>query len=100
LFEEIRRKGGSIRHALDVKVFTSGRLVGRAQGGMADTVRKWCNQSADLPLHDVWPINVALGHVAPAKSRPLLLRELPQEIAKAQALAFQLRDATRLALSA
>jgi hypothetical protein len=100
LFEEIRRKGGAIRHALDVKVSTSGRLVGRAQGGMADTVRNWCNQPPDIPLHDVWPINVALGHVAQAKSRPLLLRELPQEIEKAQALAFQLRDATPLALSA
>jgi len=100
LFEEIRRKGGAIRHALDVKVLTSGRLVGRAQGGMADTVRNWCNQSPDMPLHDVWPINVVLGHVAQAKSRPLLLRELPQEIEKAQALAFQLRDATPLALSA
>ncbi len=100
LFEAIRRKGGVIRHALDVKVSTSGRLVGRAPGGMADTVRRWCNQPPHVPLHDVWPITVALGHVAQAKSRPLLVGELPREIEKAQALARQLRDTKRLALSA
>lgn len=36
------QEGFKVRHALDVEVITSGRLVGRAPGGAADTMRLRC----------------------------------------------------------
>ncbi len=39
LFEAVRSAGGRIRHARDVRVSTSGRQIGRAKGGTADTLR-------------------------------------------------------------
>ena len=39
-FAALRRVDARIRHATDVRVTVSGRLVGRAVGGMADTIRR------------------------------------------------------------
>ena len=39
LLDKVRAIDGQIRHALDVHVVTSARLVGRASGGMADALR-------------------------------------------------------------
>jgi hypothetical protein len=36
----IRRTGARIRHAPEVTVVVSGRILGRAEGGMADTIRR------------------------------------------------------------
>jgi len=39
-FDELRRVDARIRHAPDVTVIVSARIEGRAQGGMADTMRR------------------------------------------------------------
>ena len=39
-FTALRRTGARVRHALDVRVTVSGRVLGRAAGGMADTIRR------------------------------------------------------------
>jgi len=39
-FEALRRTGSRIRHAPEIAVVVSGRTVGRAEGGMADTIRR------------------------------------------------------------
>ena len=36
----LRQSGARIRHAPDVTVVVSGRILGRAEGGMADTIRR------------------------------------------------------------
>jgi GT2 family glycosyltransferase len=36
----LRRAGARIRHAPEVRVVVSGRILGRAEGGMADTIRR------------------------------------------------------------
>ena len=36
----LRRADARIRHARDVRVVVSGRILGRAEGGMADTIRR------------------------------------------------------------
>jgi GT2 family glycosyltransferase len=40
LFRNLRRIDARIRHAPDARVIVSGRTVGRAKGGMADTIRR------------------------------------------------------------
>jgi GT2 family glycosyltransferase len=100
LFDAIRRHGGRIRHARDVKVYTSGRLAGRAQGGVADTLSRWCSQPADRPIQDTWPINVELGLADKADSPLLTFRDLPWEVERAKGLARAARASEGLALSA
>lgn len=39
-FQALRRIDANIRHAMDVTVTVSGRIQGRATGGMADTIRR------------------------------------------------------------
>jgi hypothetical protein len=92
LFDRIRDVGGSVRHPLDVRVFTSCRIEGRAPGGMADTVARWIHQPADAPLHEVYTLSAALS---PGDARPsdqLSFQTLPLAIAAAQALIRRLRQ--------
>jgi hypothetical protein len=39
-FAALRKAGLRIRHAPEIEVVVSGRLIGRAEGGMADTIRR------------------------------------------------------------
>ncbi len=50
-FTALRRHDARIRHAPDAAVVVSGRLIGRAEGGMADTMRRRIVQ-ADTFLDD------------------------------------------------
>jgi hypothetical protein len=100
LFRLIERAGGRVRHPLDVRVFTSCRYKGRASGGMADTIAEWGRQSDDTPIHGAWPLNVELGHVSQARSRPLTFLTLDEEIAKARMLAWSERGRGLLDISA
>lgn len=86
LFAAIRAHGGRVRHPLDVRVFTSPRLDGRAAGGMADTVRRWVEQDADAPLHECWDVEAALSPGPHGADRQLSFRRLPGELARAQAM--------------
>ena len=100
LFEAVRRAGGRIRHPLDVKAYTSCRYVGRAPGGMADTIAEWGCQSQDAPLHGAWPLNVELGHGAQARSMGLTFAALDSEIEKARQLVRSMRLLRRLRVPA
>jgi hypothetical protein len=43
-YRALKRSGSRFRHSPHVRVFTSGRLAGRAEGGMAATLRGWQSQ--------------------------------------------------------
>jgi hypothetical protein len=100
LFDAVRRAGGRVRHATDVKVYTSGRTNGRAVGGMADTIGRWLLQAGGEPIHETWPLNAELGHVAKSASAMLTFDALPAELARAQNLAQASRGSARLEMSA
>jgi cellulose synthase/poly-beta-1,6-N-acetylglucosamine synthase-like glycosyltransferase len=61
LFERVRAHGGRIRHPVDVRVFTSCRIEGRAPGGMADAVALWVSQTDEAPLHEVYDVPASLS---------------------------------------
>jgi GT2 family glycosyltransferase len=100
MFEAVRAAGGKIRHALDVRVFTSGRRTGRAKGGAADTIGLWCCQSAADPIHETWRLNAELGHAEKTPENRLTFETLGGEIVRAQALVQASRGAEEFALSA
>lgn len=95
LFEAVRASGGRVRHPVDVKVFTSCRLAGRAAGGTSDTLGLWARQTLDEPIHEVQPLNVALAQAPPGPG--LTFAQLPGEIAKARALLSSARARAGLA---
>jgi GT2 family glycosyltransferase len=98
LFDAVRAHGGRVRHAPDVRVFTSCRLSGRAEGGAADTLELWGALSAHEPAHGLTPLAAALSDKAP--DRLLSFEELDYELAEAQALARTRRALGRAALAA
>lgn len=100
LFDAVRTAGGRIRHALDVRVFTSGRRIGRAKGGTADTIGLWCSQTADEPIHETWQLNAELGHVEKTGENRLTFEALPEEIVRAQRLVQASRSVEVFAMSA
>jgi len=84
LFARIREVGGRVRHPLDVRVFTSSRLDGRAPGGMADTFARWVSQPADAPLHETYRIGAALAAEGAGAADRLSFLTLPAALAEAQ----------------
>jgi GT2 family glycosyltransferase len=97
LFDAVRAAGGRVRHAPDVRVFTSCRLTGRAEGGTAVTLELWGALAADEPAHGLTPLSPALSGKPP--DRLLSFQELEHELAEAQALA-RARRALAAAVSA
>ncbi len=102
-FEALRHVDARIRHAPEVRVVVSGRIVGRAAGGMADTIRRRIIQP-DKMLDDrlepafnatwraclrkfaraAWGIREELAPRLPVLSRALLMPS--EEIRKAMSL--------------
>jgi hypothetical protein len=91
LFDRIREHGGRIRHPVDVRVFTSCRTVGRAPGGMADTLTLWIEQTEDGPLHELYNVSSSLSGQVSAVDQ-LCFRTLPSAQAEAQRRINVLRD--------
>jgi len=96
LFDAVRRTGGTVRHAADVRVRTSARLVGRAQGGASDILALWGRQTDAEPAASLTTIAGALGHANPG-SCALAFKDLPSETDRARSLVAQLRRARSFA---
>lgn len=94
LFDAVRAAGGRIRHPLDVRVFTSSRLEGRAPGGMADTFARWIVQAPDEPLHETYAFPAALDPAGAGAGDRLTFRTLPAAIATAGAMIRARRSAS------
>lgn len=92
LFAAVAATGGAIRHAIDVRVFTSCRMAGRAPGGMADTLLGWATQDEAAPIHETWGLDASLRG-ARAADEPLTFARLPAAIAAAQARVRAIRFA-------
>lgn len=94
LFDRIRAQGGRVRHPLDVRVFTSCRLAGRAPGGMADAFARWISQPEDEPLHETYAVAAALDPARAAPADRLNFLSLPAAIGQAQRLIRRSRIAS------
>lgn len=93
LFDAVRTQGGVVRHPLDVRVFTSSRIDGRAPGGMADAFARWITQAADEPLHETYAFPAALDPGrADARDR-LSFDTLPAAVVRAGAMIRARRSA-------
>jgi len=86
LFAAVRAAGGLVRHPLDVRVFTSSRLEGRAPGGMADAFARWISQPDDAPLHETYAFPAALDPDRAGEEDRLSFRTLPVAVATAGAM--------------
>jgi hypothetical protein len=86
LFDRIRAHGGQVRHPLNVRVFTSCRISGRAPGGMADAVARWIDQPVDAPLHETYAVAAALDPTVASVQDQLSFATLPLAIREAQSL--------------
>jgi hypothetical protein len=86
LFDRIRTHGGQVRHPLNVRVFTSCRISGRAPGGMADAVARWIDQPIDAPLHETYAVAAALDPAVSSPQDQLSFATLPSAIREAQSL--------------
>jgi cellulose synthase/poly-beta-1,6-N-acetylglucosamine synthase-like glycosyltransferase len=98
LFEAIRRRGGRVRHPLDVKVITSARLAGRAEGGASDTLALWGRQCEDEPIWGFKTIAATLGF-APGSAGDVTFRTLREETERARALIAIARQGGDFALT-
>jgi cellulose synthase/poly-beta-1,6-N-acetylglucosamine synthase-like glycosyltransferase len=90
LFDAVRRSGGKVRHASDVRVRTSARLHGRAVGGASDTLALWGRQSQDEPAAGLHNIATCLGQTS-ANEGGLTFKDLPRETQRARFLVEQAR---------
>jgi len=86
LFSAVRAIGARIRHPLDVRVFTSSRLEGRAPGGMADAFARWIAQPDDEPLHETYAFPAALNPSEAGDGDRLTFRSLLNAIGIARSI--------------
>ncbi len=86
LFAAVRAAGGRVRHPLDVRVFTSSRLNGRAPGGMADAFARWITQDLTAPLHETYAVPAALDPIGATADDQLSFLTLPDAVARARAM--------------
>ena len=110
LIDAVRANGYRVRHAMDIVVVTSGRLDGRAEGGVADTIKLRCDLPQS-PCDDrlerldrfVWRClsnrrarrrNAVISE--PASFKPLLPAALPANIEFARVFVRSLRLIDRL----
>jgi glycosyltransferase involved in cell wall biosynthesis len=93
-FAALRRTGARIRHAPDVAVIVSGRLHGRATGGMADTIRARIAHPPDWLDDRLEPVFDHLSRLSgspPPQRRSVAFAEVAAQIAQAQAVLTNLR---------
>ena len=90
--------GGRVRHDPDIRVRTSGRLIGRAIGGFSDGMRLRAERWNDPCDERLSPLEVLLGRAGGAAKGGRLLRptDLPLEIAKAGAVLAVMKTAQHL----
>jgi hypothetical protein len=94
LFDAARAVGAQVRHAVDVRVFTSCRLSGRASGGTADTLKDWGAIGEHEPAHGLPSLDtLRIGEGAALLS----FAQLPGELALARALVRERRAGLSLA---
>ncbi|WP_375272442.1 glycosyltransferase [Sphingomonas sp.] len=86
LFAAVRAAGGVVRHPLDVRVFTSSRLAGRAPGGMADAFARWITQGETEPLHETYAFPAALDPERAGPADQLSFATLSAAVAQAGAM--------------
>ncbi len=89
LARALRSGGFRIRHAPEVKVITSGRLIGRAEGGCADTMRLRIEEPrarCDTYLRPAFDILRQPRQSDRGKSRPVGPDELPAQILAARTI--------------
>lgn len=94
LFAAVRAVGGTVRHPLDVRVFTSSRLAGRAPGGMADAFARWITQGETEPLHETYAFPAALDPERAGAADQLSFATLPAAVAQAAAMIRSRRSRT------
>lgn len=99
LFDAVRAIGGKVRHPLDVRVQTSPRLAGRAQGGTADTLAHWGLSSDTDVIAGVKTIAEHLD-LRGADKGGLTFRDLPAEVERARGLVRLARQARELSAAA
>lgn len=92
LFDGARKAGAKVRHATDVRVYTSCRLDGRTGAGTAETLRLWGGLHGREPAHGLMRLSEALRPDDSAGAR-LCFDELASELAKAQATIRRWRPA-------
>ena len=91
----LRSSGFRIRHAPEVKIITSGRLFGRAEGGCADTMRLRIEEPTARcdpylrPALDI--VRQSTGRYAGAPTRTLGPDDLPTQILLARGLLLILK---------
>jgi glycosyltransferase involved in cell wall biosynthesis len=93
LFAALRAAGRSIRHARDVRVYTSCRLDGRAPGGAADTLARWGAQDDEESLWGLRPVASLINDRTEAA--PLTFARLDAETRTARRLVQTLRGQGR-----
>jgi hypothetical protein len=99
LFAALAANGARIRHAPEVWVTVSGRLEGRAAGGMADTIRariaeppRWLDERLE-PLDDRLRRLIGEPETVAAPMRRVSMDDVKDQIAQATALRDTLRQA-------